>query len=125
MCVGEGAFNQQIDKGKIVLVGRVPIGINNVKIELKSPVDIDLVLLDISTKKTDDDPDAILSWVDDYTKEQGIRTALMQGGGYQQQDYHGLQYSWSGYNGVKGDTGYEVVQIQAKTNRELEMRVYG
>lgn len=124
-CSGHGDAQERTFKGTIDLLGRIPAGVINAKIDVKSTVDIDLILLDSSTSKTDDDPDAILSYIDQKTRDMGISTALMKGAGYQVKEYYGRNYSWSGYNGVNGDNGHEVIQIREKANRALELYIYG
>lgn len=124
-CSQYGNADLQIGKGSIDLVGRIPAGAINAKIEIKSNVDIDLILLDSSSDKFEDDPDAIISYIDQKTRKAGINTALMMGAGYQVKEYYGRNYSWSGYEGLDGDSGHEVVQIHGNANRNLQLRVYG
>lgn len=106
---GSGTFQQQILNNAIVTVGDIPIGINNLSIQLNSSKDVDIQLYD------KDDDTKIIVWPD----------GILNGAGKQKTDYKGMSLEWSGYNGDGTGKGHEYINISGKTKRNLTMKAYG
>jgi uncharacterized protein YkwD len=106
---GNGSFQQQIVQDAIVNVGDIPVGISNLNIKLKSPVDVDVQLYDKDNGK------AIVAWP----------SGLLNGSTTQSISYQGMEIEWSGYNGDGSGAGNEYIKISGETTRNLTMEAFG
>jgi len=106
---GEGSFQQFIPKNVTSEVGVIPVGKRNVAITLNSPADVDVQLIEKSTGTK------IIAWP----------TALLNGPTFECATYKGVEYCYSGYNGVDGQLGHETIEVRGDTNIELEMKAFG
>jgi hypothetical protein len=106
---GEGDCTQDIAHSKTVDVGIIPKGKAGVRIDLTSPVDVDVQLIDVETGH------ALIAWP----------SGDLNGAGESCTDYQGVTYCYSGYNGVNGNQGNEFIEIKGTTNREMKMRAFG
>ena len=106
---GSGTFSQAIPHNKTAEVGVIPVGMSNVKVDLTSPVDVDIQLIDVLT----DAP--IVHW----------KTGVVTGGQASCAIYKKVEYCYSGYAGVNGQAGNEYIHINGTTNREVKMLAYG
>jgi hypothetical protein len=104
---GSGTFTQTITKDAVVKVGDIPVGLENIKIALKSSVDIDIQLYKGSTK--------VVHWSD----------GLIKGATKVSKTYDGVKITWSGYNGDGTGKGNEYIEIEGKTQSPLVMKVFG
>ena len=106
---GSGSFTQKINQNTTSLVGTIPMGVKNLRVNLTSDKDLDIQLFS-------EDGTAIASWKP---------TGLMSGSQKQTIDYHNMNVTWSGYNGSKGRKGDEYIEIKGETTESLVMKVYG
>lgn len=109
ICYGSGSFQQQIEKGTKVAVGRILTNLDGVRIELKSDDDVDLQLVDISSSTN------VIAWPN------GIISQAYQASTV----YQGDQITYSGYAGNGVNAGDEYIQFDKPTNREYEILAYG
>lgn len=109
--VGEGSFAQWIALDAVTTVGQIPAGKVAVEVELQAPAgaDVDIQLID------DISGEALVAWPD----------GQLNGAGEQSLDWYGMTITWSGYNGIDGDWGHEMIEISGATTRPLTMRAYG
>ncbi len=106
---GNGSFQQQIVQDAIVNIGDIPTGINNLVIDMKSPVDVDVQLYD------KDNGRAIVAWPN----------GLLNGGTTASISYEGMVIEWSGYNGDGSNLGHEYIKISGETTKNLTMKAFG
>ncbi|MCP3906331.1 MAG: hypothetical protein GY715_22135 [Planctomycetes bacterium] len=92
-----------------VVVAEIPVGRVDLVIEMISGADVDLQLIDVAFGTE------IVAWPD----------GVLHGAGYECATYAGLQYCYSGYNGIGGQHGNERIDVHGVSNRRLEVRVYG
>jgi phosphatidylserine/phosphatidylglycerophosphate/cardiolipin synthase-like enzyme len=105
---GSGTFTQSIPHNAVVEVGKIRSGLSDVKIQLISPVDIDIQLYD-------SDETAVVKWPD----------GLLDGPDEQSTSYKGVTVVWSGYNGDGTGPGNETIELRGTTQTELTMKVFG
>ena len=106
---GNGHFSQQISSQAVVFIGEIPLNKQNVVIELNSDQDVDIQLFDKETGT------AIVAWP----------MGMLSGPWAESTEYKGLEYEYSGYNGVNGEYGHEYIRINGVTNRVLVMQAFG
>ena len=106
---GSGEFTDSIPYRSTTTIGDIPIGKRNVAILLDSDVDVDVQLLEKATGKQ------IIAWP----------SGLLSGAGRACTEYKGVEYCYSGYNGIDGRLGKESIEVNGDTNTELVMRAYG
>jgi len=108
---GTGSFGQAIERNAKVTVGTIPAGKANVRVDLKSPVDVDVQLVDAATG------DEIVAWP----------SGLLNGPTEQSVQYHGVLVKYSGYNGGQksGALGNEWIELVGTTDRDLVMLAFG
>jgi len=95
VCYGNGTFQQQIDQGKSVVVGEIPLGLINLQIYLKSDQDVDIQLRSGETH--------IIDWQNGILSNDSKETKV----------WRGDVITYSGYNGVDGiDLGNEYVLFE-------------
>lgn len=113
---GNNSFQQAILKEAIVGVGSIPVGVENVFIQLTSANDVDIQLFDMSNGK------AIVAW-SKYPSDYGILFRDAK----QSTNYQGMGIEWSGYNGdgTYYGAGNEYIKIAGKVSTPLMMKVYG
>jgi hypothetical protein len=106
---GEGTFEQPIARQDTVPVGSIPVDRAGVRIDLTSPQDVDIQLID---------------------EETGFGIVAWPGGALKGSDedcttHHGIEICYSGYDGVGGESGHEWIEVRGTTNRALVMKAYG
>lgn len=108
---GAGSFVEFVPQGTFSEVGEIPEGKVGVTIDLESPRDVDIQLIDVLSGTE------IIAWPN----------GLLSGPGYACTTYEGVEYCWSGYNGdqTAGGKGNESIQINGTTNRPLLMKAFG
>ena len=106
---GNGSFDQDILHRQVVTVGDIPSAKRGVMIQLDSPEDVDIQLIDQATGH------AIIAWPngDLNGPTQDCTTWL------------GTTYCYSGYNGVGGQKGDEWIEVRGDTSRPLVMKAFG
>jgi len=97
----------------VIVLGRIPAGKRDVRIQLTSPSDVDVQLYDTANNQ------AIVAFLLDGSSLIGSSPTQ------ESTTYKGLTYIYSGFGGVNGQPGNEFINIEGITNTELEMRVYG
>ena len=108
---GYGTFEQYIPWDDVAVVGEIPAGKLDVRIDLESPTDVDVQLIDVFTGEE------IIAWPN----------GLLSGPSEDCVDYEGLVFCYSGYDGDQSPwgRGNEWIEITGSTNRPLEMRAFG
>ena len=106
---GSGSFEQQILKEDIVDVGEIPVGLNDLSIQLISSNDVDIQLYDA------DSGTAIIAWP----------SGILNGSSKQTTNYQGMSIEWSGYSGDGSELGHEYIKITGVTTKKLMMKAYG
>ena len=106
---GDGSFTQAIEQDDTVLVGVIPQGKRNVRVQLRSDRDVDIQLV---TRLTGE---RIIHWP--YGLLRGPSEACVE--------YAGNRYCYSGYNGDGSGQGHEWISVEGTTQVELEMRAFG
>lgn len=108
---GGGDFDQFIAQGGITVIGEIPPGKLDIRIDLMSPTDVDVQLVDLLTGEE------IIAWPN----------GLLSGPAEECAEFAGVTYCTSGYNGnqTMSGRGYEWIEIIGTSNRRLEMRAYG
>ncbi|MEC8052450.1 MAG: metallophosphoesterase [Myxococcota bacterium] len=106
---GNGSFSQYIAEEAIIRVGEIPAGKRNVYVELRSPADVDVQLVDLSTGTV------VVGWP----------SGILNGPTTAETSFGGNTIRYSGYNGLNGDLGYEVIEISGDLGRSFELRAFG
>ncbi|HFD12260.1 MAG TPA: CAP domain-containing protein [Crenotrichaceae bacterium] len=106
---GNGSFQQQIVKDAVVVVGDIPAGISNLKVQLDSPKDVDIQLYDTENGTS------IIAWPN----------GILNGPSTQTTTYQGMTIRWSGFNGDGTSRGNEYIEITGNTSRKLTMKAFG
>ena len=100
---GQGTFQQAIPyRGSGVLVGTIPLNKRNIRIDLTALTDVDVQLITAAGHE-------IVAWPNGDLNRAG-RTCTTPN--------QGVQYCYSGYNGVNGQMGHEYIEIFGTTNTE-------
>lgn len=117
-----GFFTTPVALNAIEEVGTIPQGVKNFEVWLEADVDVDVQLYDLDATQACSESTAIVAYcLEDFGCNCGkITSATHISGAYQ-----GRTYSYSGWNGVDGKKGHEVISIAGVTNRKLRMAVYG
>ena len=106
---GSGEFEQYVVQGGIVEIGKIPAGMGDIAVQLFSPQDVDIQLIDVATGQ------AIVAWPYGLLSDRSEECTV----------YEGLEYCYSGFNGVNGERGNEWIRLNGVSNRELMMTAYG
>ena len=106
---GDGEFQQYIGHFADIQVGEIPAHKANVTISLRSTKDVDIRLVDSETGHQ------VIAW------PQGD----LNGPNEACTTFEGVEYCYSGYNGVDGNLGHEWIEVRGITNRPLIMSAFG
>lgn len=106
---GSGSFEQQILDKTTIEVGEIPVGLNDLSINLVSSKDVDIQLYDANSGQ------AIIAWP----------SGILNGPSKQNTDYQGMKIEWSGYNGDGSGLGHEYIKVTGLTTVKLIMKAYG
>ena len=106
---GSGDFQQPIAHRATKTVGDIPAGKADVRITLESDKDVDIQLVDKATGTE------LIAWPN----------GNINGAGEECTTYQGVEYCYSGYNGVGSELGHEWIEVRGETNRPLVMKAYG
>jgi hypothetical protein len=104
-----GSFGVFVQLQQTTPLGGVPLCVDGARLDIESDVDVDLQLID------DTDGTLIVGWP----------SGLLNGPTFACIDYHGVEYCYSGYNGVAGQMGTEYIEINGVTNRALSVQAFG
>jgi len=112
-CSGSGTFAQHIDAygtdtENAVVVGTIPKGIQGLKVTLSSDKDVDIRLYVANNKK-------IVHWP----------SGILNKGSKETKAYKGVDITYSGYNGTKGELGHEFIEVDGSTPTEFTTKVFG
>ncbi|MDX1451678.1 MAG: DUF6792 domain-containing protein [Oleiphilaceae bacterium] len=108
-CAGSGTFQQAINQNDVVLVGDIPVGKQEVLIELRSNEDVDIQLVDKNTGVK------IVQWPDGILNGPTKDTTL----------HGGFVVEYSGYNGDGTNYGHEYIRIYGTVDEPLTMSAFG
>lgn len=103
---GSGNFEQYIPRNGRAEIGVIPVGVNNLQVNLKAQNDLDIELWSGNT--------FVVGWkgaIDSYANITG--------------NYNGDTITWSGYNGDGTGLGNEYIKITAKNKNTYTMKAYG
>lgn len=117
---GDGYFLQNLPtKRDYTEVGEIPKGKFNIKIQLRSTVDIDITLFDLEDTSEYDEGKAIVAWCsgDCNSGVLGMSSTAAQA------TYKGMTIEYSGYNGVDGK-GNEYIEISGETSTRMLLKAY-
>lgn len=103
-----GEFEQRIRKGESVEVGKIPAGKKEVRISLESNRDVDIQLVT-------ENGEEIVAWPD----------GLLNGPTAGSTTHNGVEYIYSGYDGVDGKKGHEYIKVAGLTGEPLVMKAFG
>jgi hypothetical protein len=106
---GSGSFTQFIPEGDAVLVGDIPTGKRNIRIDLASPEDVDIQLIDATNGHE------IIAWP----------SGDLNGAGQESTTYDGMIITYSGYNGINGEKGHEFITVRGTVSAPLTMKAFG
>jgi hypothetical protein len=108
---GEGSFFQWLPQKDTAVVGTIPIGKSNVRVELwaDNRSDIDLQLVDAELGRV------LVAWPNGDLASAGPSDLA----------YRGVTIHYSGYNGIGGERGHEDLSVWGTTPFPLEVRAYG
>ena len=108
---GSGEFSRFVPKDNRVVIGKIPVGINDLTIELKSDADLDIELWDGEV--------FVVGWEADGAKARVHSKAEITA------DYNGVAITWSGWNGIGGNLGNESITLSGTTKNTFVMKVFG
>ena len=108
---GSGKFSKFVPRDDRAYVGKVPVGIKDLTINLTANVDLDIELWDGDV--------FVVGW------ESGGHRALIYGETKTTGEYNGVQIEWSGWDGVEGRPGHETIRISGVTKNAFSMMAYG
>lgn len=108
---GAGDFSQTVGAWETLTIGEIPAGQNNVRVELSSTQDVDVVLFDVATGAT------LVGWP----------SGLLRAADEACTNWSGVRICYSGYNGDQsvGGAGNEYISIDGELPTAIEMGVYG
>lgn len=115
---GSGSFKQLVADKAVVMVGKIPSGKANIRIDLTSNVDVDIQLFQ--------GDHAIVAYPNGELN--GPEKSSLD---YQSSLYNPLKITYSGYNGLsQGENdwdklGHEYITIEGRLDTDLVMKVYG
>jgi hypothetical protein len=108
---GSGRFSKFVPRDDRVFIGKVPVGIKDLSINLTANTDLDVELWDGDV--------FVVGW------ESGGSRALIYGDTQTTGEYNGVQIDWSGWAGVDGNPGHESIRITGVTKNSFSMRAFG
>jgi len=108
---GSGEFSKYVPQGDRELIGKVPVGITDLSINLTASSDLDIELWDGEV--------FVVGW------EAGGAPALVYGETETTGKYNGVEITWSGWDGVGGNPGNESITISGTTKNTFVMKVFG
>ena len=108
---GGGSFSRSVIRGGRIVIGKIPVGINDLTIELEANADLDIELWDGDV--------FVVGW------EAGGVQAVVYGETETTGEYNGVKITWSGWNGAGGKPGNEAITLSGTTKNTFVMKVFG
>jgi hypothetical protein len=108
---GSGEFSKFVPKADRAIIGTIPVGIKDLRIDLTALNDLDIELWDGDT--------FVVGWESGGQKAQIYSASEITG------TYNGVKLTWSGWNGVGGKKGNEYIQISGTTANSFVMKAFG
>ncbi|MBC8281532.1 MAG: hypothetical protein H8E48_12155, partial [Chloroflexi bacterium] len=108
---GSGQFAKFVPEGDRTLIGKIPVGITNLSINLTAAADLDIELWDGDV--------FVVGW------EAGGGRALIHSDREVTEDYNDVTITWTGWNGADGNLGNEAITISGTTKNTFVMKVFG
>ena len=108
---GSGALVKSVPQGGRVVIGKIPVGINDLNIELQAEADLDIELWDGDL--------FVVGW-----EANGVRARVYSETEIKA-DYNGVNITWSGWNGADGNLGNESITLSGITKNTFVMKVFG
>ena len=108
---GGGEFLRFVPQGGRIVIGKIPLGIDDLTIELNAEADLDLELWDGEV--------FVVGWEADGAKARVYSETKITAG------YNGVEITWSGWNGVGGNLGNESITLSGTTKNTFVMKVFG
>lgn len=108
---GSGNFTKYVDVSSRIAIGTIPAGIANLAIDLTAENDLDIELWDGNT--------FVVDWKANDVKAQIWSNDQIT------DSYNGVTITWSGWDGVGGHRGNEILRLNGTTRNSFEMKVFG
>jgi len=108
---GGGQFSKFVPQDDRVLIGKVPVGVKDLKVSLTASSDLDLELWDGDV--------FVVGW-----ESEGRRALLYSETGIAN-DYNGTHIAWSGWGGIDGAAGNESISIRGVTKTTFVIKAFG
>ena len=108
---GSGQFAKYVPQGDRTLIGKIPVGITNLSINLTAVADLDIELWDGNV--------FVVGW------EANGNRAIIHGETQTTGDYNDVTITWTGWNGVDGNLGSESITIAGTTKNTFIMKAFG
>ncbi|MDA1129648.1 MAG: hypothetical protein O2913_13280 [Chloroflexi bacterium] len=108
---GSGTLVKSVPQGGRVVIGKIPVGINDLSIELQAEADLDIELWDGDV--------FVVGW-----EANGVRAQISSETGIKA-DYNGVNITWTGWNGAGGNLGNESITLSGITKNTFVMKVFG
>ena len=118
-----GQFSTSVPKDGTVNIGNIPRSKKNLRVQLYSPKDVDIQLYDVEDTTKFSEGKAIIGYCDANDCNKGILGN--NDGEVEATVYKNLTYTYSGYDGVKGNKGNEYLSVSGLTNTMLNMKAFG
>ena len=100
-----------VPEGEHTLIGKIPVGITDLSINLTAVADLDIELWDGDV--------FVVGW------EANGGRAQIHGEGETTGDYNDVAITWSGWNGIDGNLGNEAITISGTTKNTFVMKAFG
>jgi hypothetical protein len=107
---GSETVSLRIAEGARKVIAELPAGRTNVRIDLQADTDFDLHLFEGT--------EPIVGWDDDGN------LGVLSAPGPQLLPYEGMNISWTGFQGMSGDPGREVIEIDGVLPAPLRLEVF-
>jgi hypothetical protein len=108
---GGGQFSKFVPQDDRGLIGKVPVGVKDLKVSLTACSDLDLELWDGDV--------FVVGW------ESGGQKALLYSETGIANDYNGTHITWSGCGGIDGAAGNESISIRGVTKTTFVIKAFG
>ncbi|PKB71592.1 MAG: hypothetical protein BZY87_04910 [SAR202 cluster bacterium Io17-Chloro-G6] len=108
---GSGEFLKFVPQGGRTVIGKIPVGITDLTIELSADADLDIELWDGDV--------FVAGWEADGAKARVYSETEVTAA------YNGVEITWSGWNGVGGNPGNESIKLSGATKNTFVIKVFG
>lgn len=123
---GRGSFQLELPRRlSIEVVGIVPEGTFDLKVDLQAQMDLDIALFDLDMPFDGDNSQAIVQWCSAADRRAQANCGVLGAkAGEASATYAHMNITYSGYDGVNGRPGSEYLRISGMATRRLELRVF-